>query len=142
MLFPEHIAVTQLGIRTRSMLLVDNTFLVSVLLCRTGSKRECPATGKFILPLPERDYIALVCTMNQKHDGALDYYLFPKMDMWKSHRLRRNDPLEGSDSETQSLGGFLRHGLKASEGAGRRQQTKICFRSSRFVLRGRLHDYR
>ena len=105
-LFPEHIAVTQLGIRTRSMLLVDNTFLVSVLLCRTGSKKGVPRYWEVYPPPAERDYIALVCTMNQKHDGALDYYLFPKMDMWKSHRLRRNDPLEGSTVKLNRLADF------------------------------------
>jgi|SRR3984957_11592734 len=104
-LFPEHIGVTQLGLRTRSLLLIDNTFMVSILLCRIGCEKGVPRYWE-VYPVPaERDYITLLCTLNHKHDSVLDHYVFPRLNMWSSHRLRRNDPL-GSTLRLDGLSDF------------------------------------
>lgn len=105
-LFPERVVVTQRGTRTRSLLLIDNAFIVSILFCRIGAKKGVPKYWE-VYPSPaERDYITLVCTLNKKHDGVLDHYLFPRMDMWKSHRLRRNDPMLRSAVRLDRLSDF------------------------------------
>jgi DNA invertase Pin-like site-specific DNA recombinase len=95
-LFPGHVVAYQVCKRKRSMLLIDDTFMVSVLFC--GIERRKGVLPYWVVePFPaERGHITLLCTLNHGHDGVLDHYIFPKMDMWKSHRLRRNDPIPGS----------------------------------------------
>jgi DNA invertase Pin-like site-specific DNA recombinase len=130
-LFPAHIVVTQLGIRTRSILLVDDTFLVSVLLCGIGSEKGVPRYWEVDPPPAERDFIALLCALNSKHDGVLDYYLFPKLDMWKSHRLRRSDPLEGSTVKLTRLADFYATVLELRKERVEDSKLKFVFCSSR-----------
>jgi hypothetical protein len=81
-LFPEHVAVTHLPNRSRSILWIDNTFMVSVLLCRTKHKH-----GKLrwaVDPNPaERGCITLLCTMNSRHDRVIDYFALSTMDGYK-----------------------------------------------------------
>jgi DNA invertase Pin-like site-specific DNA recombinase len=68
--------------RTRSVLLIDNSFMVSILLCRSKLKRGTPYW--VLEPNPaESSYITLVCTMNERHDGVLDYFLLPRMDQFR-----------------------------------------------------------
>ena len=81
-LFPENVTVTHLPNRTRSMLLIDNSFMVSLLLCRTKHKhgKLCWAVD----PNPaERDRVTLLCTMNSRHDRVIDYFVLPRMDSYK-----------------------------------------------------------
>jgi hypothetical protein len=72
-LFHEHVTITHLPNRTRSILLIDNTFMVSILLCRTKRKR-----GRLcweVDPNPaERDCATLLCTMNFTYDRVIDYF--------------------------------------------------------------------
>jgi DNA invertase Pin-like site-specific DNA recombinase len=81
-LFPEHVAVTHLPDRSRSILWIDNSFMVSVLLCRTKHKH-----GKLcwtVDPNPaERGCVTLLCTMNSRHDRVIDYFALPTMDGYK-----------------------------------------------------------
>jgi hypothetical protein len=105
-LFPGHVAITQRAPRARSLLLIDNTFIVSVLFCRPERKEGVPKYWR-VDPFPvEHNYIALLCTLNEKHDKVLDYYMFPKTDMWKSYRLRRNDPILRSVVRLDRLSDF------------------------------------
>ncbi len=88
------------------MLLIDNTFMVSILFCRLERKGGAPKYWR-VDPFPaERDYIGLVCTLNERHDKVLDYYVFPKTDMWKSYRSRRNDPILRSIVRLDHLSDF------------------------------------
>lgn len=81
-LFPERVTVTHLPRRTRSLLLIDNSFMVSILLCRSKLKRGTPYW--VLEPNPaESGYITLVCTMNDCHDRVLDYFLLPRMDQFR-----------------------------------------------------------
>jgi DNA invertase Pin-like site-specific DNA recombinase len=77
-LFSENVTVTHLPCRTRSVLLIDHSFMVSVLLCRSKRKR-----GTLIWVVEpnsaERDFITLLCTMNRSHDRVIDYFLLPDM---------------------------------------------------------------
>jgi DNA invertase Pin-like site-specific DNA recombinase len=81
-LFPEHVEVTHLPNRSRSILRIDRNFLVSILLCRTKHKhgKLCWAVD----PNPaERSLVTLLCTMNSKHDRVIDYFALPAMDGYK-----------------------------------------------------------
>ena len=89
-LFPEHIEITHLPKGTRSVLRLDNTFTVCVLLSRT--KRRNERLHWVVEPSPlERSYITLFCRMNPTHDRVLSFHLFPRMD-FKSHRSFDGDP--------------------------------------------------
>ena len=87
--FPRNIVVTHLPRKSRSMLLIDHSFMVSILFCRSKCKR-----GKSCWVIEpdelERDYITLLCTMNRSHDRVLDYYVLPRRT---AHTL-----LHGNDS--------------------------------------------
>lgn len=78
-LFAEHVEVTHLPNRSRSILRIDRKFFVSILLCRTKRKhgKLCWAVD----PNPaERSYVTLLCTMNSKHDRVIDYFALPAMN--------------------------------------------------------------
>ncbi len=92
-LFPAHVAITQRVPRARSLLLIDNTFIVSILFCRPEREEGVPKYWRVEPFSVEQNYIALLCALNARHDKVLDYYVFPKTDMWKYYRLRRNDPI-------------------------------------------------
>ncbi len=81
-LFPEHVAVTHLPNRSRSILWIDRSFMVSVLLCRTKHKhgKLCWAVD----PNPaERNCVTLLCTMNSRHERVIDYFALPTMEGYK-----------------------------------------------------------
>jgi DNA invertase Pin-like site-specific DNA recombinase len=77
-LLPQNIIVTHLPKKSRSMLLIDRSFMVSILLCRSKLKR---GKSRWVIEPDEleRDYITLLCTMNASHDRVLDYYVLPRM---------------------------------------------------------------
>jgi hypothetical protein len=105
-LFPDKVGIIQRTKRARSMLLIDNSFVVSILFCRLERKGGVSRYWRVEPFVAERDYITLLCTLNIRHDDILDYYVFPEMDMWKSHRLRRNDPLLYSSVKLDRLSDF------------------------------------
>jgi len=82
-MFPDHVEVTHLPGRTRSVLLVDHDFMVSVVLSRarrypkgTVGWPVCPNDG-------ERNYITLVCAMSETQDRILRYSLLERTDNFK-----------------------------------------------------------
>jgi DNA invertase Pin-like site-specific DNA recombinase len=103
-LFPEHVEITHAPQHTRSILRIDNTFLVSVLLCRTrGSGR---GLCWVVEPNPlERNYVTLFCKMNTTHDHVLSYNLFAEMN-FKSHRSCVNDPWLKNSLRLRKLADF------------------------------------
>jgi hypothetical protein len=97
--FSENIIVTHLPRRTRSVLLIDRSFMVSILLCIPKHKN-----GKSYLKVEpivaESDFVTLLCRVNSRHDRLLDMFVLPQMtgftqtcqhDSWirKGIRLRR-----------------------------------------------------
>jgi DNA invertase Pin-like site-specific DNA recombinase len=104
-LFPEHAVVTHLPKRTRSMILVDQSLMVSILLCRIKRRDGC--LHWVVEPSPaEREHITLLCMMNHSHDRVLSYYLFPRMDWVRSHRLHKNDPCLDAAIKLDTLSEF------------------------------------
>ena len=89
-LFPSNVVVTHLPKRSRSILRVDDSFMVSVLLC--GVRKNGVTPHWVIQPNPaEREYVTLVCKMSPSHNRIIAYYLFPHMEMFRSHRSYKND---------------------------------------------------
>ena len=81
-LFPEHVSITHLPRRSRSILQVDRCFMVSILLCR--SKCKYGKSYWVIEPnVSERAFITLLVLLNNRHDGALSYLLLPRMTSFK-----------------------------------------------------------
>lgn len=105
-LFPEHVTTTQRAPRARSLMLIDNTFVVSILFCRPERKEGVPKYWRVEPFSVEKNYIALLCALNARHDKVLDYYLFPKTDMWKYYRLRKEDPMLRSVPRLERLSDF------------------------------------
>ena len=102
-LFPEHVTVTHLPRGSRSMLLIDHSFMVSILLCRSKCKRG--RSCWVIEPAPvERDYITLLCTLNSSHDRVLDYFVLPKMTA--NTRVHRSDSWLQTGVRLQRLSDF------------------------------------
>ena len=98
-LFPENVIVTHIPRRTRSVLLVDHSFMVSILLCIPKLHGGKPAL-KVESIVTEGEFITLLCITNKRHDRVLKMLVLPKMtdftrtcrhDSWirKGIRLRR-----------------------------------------------------
>jgi hypothetical protein len=102
-LFPDNVTVTHLPRKSRSMFLIDHSFMVSLLLCRSKYKRA-RLTWVIEPDELERPYITLLCRMNRTHDRVLDYYLVPKMDA--RSLLRPNDPWLQQGERLRNLSDF------------------------------------
>lgn len=104
-LFPEHVEITHAPQHTRSILRIDNTFLVSILLCRTKVRGS---RGLHWVVQPnrlERNYITLFCKMNPTQGHILSYNLFPEMN-FNFHRSHENDPWLKNSIRLQKLSDF------------------------------------
>ena len=83
-LFPQHVEITHLPKGTRSVLRIDKSFIVSVLLCRT-KKRNGRLHWVVEPASTERNYITLFCRMSPTHDRILSIHVFRRL-AFKSHR--------------------------------------------------------
>ena len=104
-LFPDHVAVTLTWRGKRSILRIDDVFMVSIMFCGPAmtEPRDCWSAR----PAPaERDYITLMCLLNRRYDRVLHYYLLPKIGEWNSLRLRPNSPLLRESIKLDSLSDF------------------------------------
>ena len=91
-LFPEHVSVNLSRSGARAILRIDDTFMVSIVFCRPQrtQKGRCWAAK----PNPaERDYITLLCLLNNTHDRVLQYYVVPRLVSSNEHRFYRGSPL-------------------------------------------------
>ncbi|MGA8270738.1 MAG: recombinase family protein [Candidatus Sulfotelmatobacter sp.] len=86
-LFPDHIVVNLTRRGKRSVLQIDDTFMVSILFC--GQDCTVAKLRWVAVPAPaERDYVTLICLLNRRYDRVLRYYVAPKTGQWNSLRLR------------------------------------------------------
>lgn len=110
--FPQHVEVTQQRMRARSILWVDNSFYVAVLLCRRIEASVKHSTHWLVCPNPsERDCITLLCRLNAASDGILSLHLFPKIN-WPYRRSRESDPWLATGKRLNDLSEFY-NSLKA-----------------------------
>jgi DNA invertase Pin-like site-specific DNA recombinase len=77
-LFPESVIVMHLPRRTRSVLLIDRGFMVSVLFCIPKVKHG-KRYWKVEPIVTESEFITLLCRINDRHDQVLDMFVLPKM---------------------------------------------------------------
>lgn len=77
-LFPENVIVMHLPWRTRSVLLIDHGFMVSVLFCVPKCKHG-KRYWKVEPIVTESDFVTLLCRINDRHDQVLDMLVLPKM---------------------------------------------------------------
>ena len=83
-LFPDNVAITHLPGKTRSIFLVDNTFMVSILLSRSRISKAGRKGWALEPRAAERPYITLVCAMNDQRDRVLRYFLLKSTDEFRS----------------------------------------------------------
>ena len=88
-LFPDHVDVKYSARGGRSMLRIDDAFMVSILFCGL----EKTETGRCWMLRPveaERNCITLLCLLSLRHDRVLRYYVAPSQGEWKCKRLYRS----------------------------------------------------
>ncbi len=109
-MFPEHVMVTSVPQSGRSILEIDHSFMVSVLLCRTYQCVGKPTHWVVRrLTSAERWHITLLCKVSQDKRHIESYYLVPKVDIpgrTRKTRLCNDDPLLSGGIRLQNLSGF------------------------------------
>jgi DNA invertase Pin-like site-specific DNA recombinase len=109
-MFPKHVRVTSQPHSGRSILEVDHSFMVAVLLCR--SYRRTGGQRYWIVrpPSTEREHITLLCKVSPAKDRITSYHLLPRVDIpgkSKNTGLSYNDtPLLRRGILLQNLSGF------------------------------------
>lgn len=109
-MFPEHVRVTSLPHSGRSILEVDHSFMVSVLLCvsyqRAGQQRLWVVRRQ---NATEREHITLLCKVSPGTHHIASYYVVPRVDVpgrtYKTH-LYDDDPLLQMGIPLRTLSGF------------------------------------
>lgn len=81
-IFPEHVSTTHLPGRDRTLLLIDNSFLVSLVLCASRMK-DGKSKWNVNPNVAERNLITLLCPMSDSHDRALKFFILPHMRSFK-----------------------------------------------------------
>jgi DNA invertase Pin-like site-specific DNA recombinase len=104
-LFPDHIVVKMSRRGKRSILRIDDTFMVSILFCSRDTTVAKPCW--MVKPAPaERDYVTLICLLNRRYDRVLRYYIAPKTGQWNSLRLRGNSPFLNQTIRLECISDF------------------------------------
>jgi DNA invertase Pin-like site-specific DNA recombinase len=105
-LFPDHVVVTLTRRGVRSILRIDNMFVVSILFC--GHEKIQAHHCWAVRPVPaERDYITLLCLLNRRYERVLHYYVASKLGQWKYLRLNgRSSPFLRETVELTHLSDF------------------------------------
>jgi len=105
--FPDHVSVTHLPNRTRSVLLINGKFFVSILFC--PRRRRHNGFVWVVKPHPaEREFVTLLCrTLTDRHHLA-PYYLFRDLNSFRSHDTMENDPWLRAGTRLASLNDFYK----------------------------------
>jgi DNA invertase Pin-like site-specific DNA recombinase len=90
-MFPKNVAVLPREKRGRAILLIDDRFKVSVIMCPTFQSEERKIRWT-LEPVPaECEYVTLLCRLNSGNDGFHSFYLFRHLDRPKQCRLKEHD---------------------------------------------------
>ena len=103
--FPDHISVTHLSHSTRSVLQVDDMFMVSILVC-PGYERKRKIIWQVEPIDEERDFITLLCRIFPSHTRIAPLYVFSKFGQFKTHNTYKNDPWLRTGVQLKSLNAF------------------------------------
>ncbi len=106
-MFPDNVKITHLPTGSRSILLIDDSFMVSVLVCPLQQPRRW-APFWLVQPNPaERGLITVLCKLDSSCKRILCYYLFPRVVMsGKTHASYKNDPWLRTGTKLTSLAEF------------------------------------
>jgi DNA invertase Pin-like site-specific DNA recombinase len=119
-LFPQHVEITHLPKKHRSMLRIDNSFMVSVLLCkqkrRNGGELHWVVQPRAV----ERSYITLVGRLNRAHEDVVSFHLFSRLPH-HYHRSFENDPWLNTGVRLKTLSEFYSSVTKLQAETGRSQ---------------------
>jgi hypothetical protein len=123
-LFPDNVEIFTSFRGGRSLLRIDNTFLVSVLFCRSETPNHrlrrpqaFNVVGRpFVTgpcwgaqpPIAEREYITLICLLSKKFDRILSFYVVDKMGDRAYIRLRRNGQFLQQATKLKTLSEFYK----------------------------------
>jgi DNA invertase Pin-like site-specific DNA recombinase len=92
-IFPEHVAVKGLPPSGRSILEIDQSFMVAVLICiscRRGGRSHWVVRPTRV----ERENITLLCRLAPSRQRITSFHLLPSVDIpGRTHRSYRDDPL-------------------------------------------------
>ncbi len=105
-LFPSNVEVTHLPKGTRSILRIDNTFMVSILLCRRWYRPERKVRWIVEPVESERENITLLCRIGAHHKCIASYHLFRRMDVKQYHHSFKSDPWLATGTKLKSLSEF------------------------------------
>lgn len=104
-LFSDHVVVTLTRRGKRSVLRINDTFTVSILLC--GQDLTAPKYTWTARPSPaERNCITLICLLNRRYDRVLRYYLVSETGQRHSIRLRTDSPFLHEGVKLERLSDF------------------------------------
>jgi len=88
-LFPNQVRRYRLPGSKRSALQLDNSLLVSVVLCRYYKTPSEERIRWELLSFPkERELVTLLCLLNSKNDGFHSFYVLPRNEHDREHQLR------------------------------------------------------
>ena len=90
-LFPEHVEVTHLPRKHRSIFRIDSSFMLALLLCKQKRRNGGELHWVGQPPALERSYVTLVGRLNNAHDGVVSCHLFSHLPV-HYHRSFENDP--------------------------------------------------
>jgi len=106
-MFPEHVRVTSLPYSGRSILEVDHSFMIAVLLCRSHQRA---GQQRFWIVRPtsaERGHMTLLCKVNPGRSRIASYHLLPRVDIpGRTHLSYNDDPSLRRGITLQNLSGF------------------------------------
>lgn len=92
-IFPEHVRVTSLPHSTRSILEIDHSFMVAVLLCFSYQLASGRRYWEIRPVLTELENITLLCKVSPCKDRIVSYHLLPRVDLpGKTRKSFNNDP--------------------------------------------------
>ena len=90
-LFPHEVSMFHLPNHRRMILRLDNGLSISIVLCRTIRLSGNRVAWKIYPTLAERQYITLLCRLNETNDGFLDFWLFPSIEKRSWYRFTDDD---------------------------------------------------
>lgn len=127
--FPEHVLVTKLPRRTRSILRIDDDFYVSIIMARFSRRRvKRQSSGYWIVNTnpAERNYVTLLCLLNTQCSGIHSLHIFPRMNVPLSHQLYESDPWLSTGKRLKNLSAFYQivRALHQSEVASQLKESK------------------
>jgi hypothetical protein len=103
-MFPENITITHLPNKSRSILRIDDSFLVSVILCR----RVGPKPYWLVIPNKgEASCITLLCRLDASRKRIISYHVFSRVEIpGRFHCSYKYDPWLKGSTRLASLSDF------------------------------------